>query len=690
MKKIFSILLATLLCTSLFAQVDRSKQPEAGPAPKPNFGKYKLYELDNGLKVIVVRNKKLPRVTMNLVIDRDPIFEGDKASYVSLAGEMLRQGTTNRVKTALDEEIDFMGANLGTSSSNAFASGLSKYSEQLMEILADVALNPAFPADEFEKLKKQTISGLESAKDDPDGVNATVFNAVLYGKKHPYGETATVETAKKVTIEDCKAYYKKYWMPNSAYLVIVGDIKPGKAKKLAKKYFGSWARGIRSTNTFETPAVPSATNVAFVNKESSVQSVVTMGNTIDLKPGSPDILKLRLANQILGVGSLGRLFQNIREDKAYTYGAYSDYSSDKLVGEFNASASVRNEVTDSAIVEFFKEFDRIRNEEVSDEEIQGAKNYINGSFGRSLESPQTIASFALNIQRYNLPEDYYTNYLDRLGALTKKDIMEAAQKYIRPENMTITVVGKANEVADKLKKFGKIQYYDEEGNKTSKPTIPVPAGITAKMVLNNYIKAIGGADKLSAVKSIVKIDNMEVMGFPAKITATTYKQDNKLKYTVEAEGMGVMNERIYNGKKAKESGMQGSRELEGKDLDAVKAEAAIAPELRYNELGYKMKLTNMAIVNGERAFVMEVIAPDGGKLSEYYSEKSGLKIKQEQTEDTPQGPISSSVSISDYKEVDGILFAHKNVISAGPQKITVSTKEIKLNSKIKNTEFEIK
>jgi predicted Zn-dependent peptidase len=691
MKKIFFTFLSLMIVTATFAQVDRSKQPEPGPAPSIDFGKYKLYELKNGLKVIVVKADKLPRVTMNLVVDRDPIFEADKAGFVSLAGEMLRQGTKNREKSVLDEEVDFMGASLGTSSSNVFASGLSKYSEKLIELMSDVVLNPAFPQAEFDKLKKQTISGIESSKDDPQGVGATVFNAVLYGKTHPYGESATVETAESVQLSDCIDYYNQYWMPNNAYLVIVGDIKPSKAKKLAKKYFGSWEMGTKPVNTFEKPAQPAATRIAFVNKESAVQSVLNIGNTIDLKPGDPDVVKLDLANQILGVGSLGRLFQNIREDKGYTYGAYSDYSSDRIVGEFSASASVRNEVTDSAIVEFMTEFERIRTEPVSDEELQGAKNFIIGGFGRSLERPMTIAGFALDVERHNLPKDYYESYLTTLGSLTKEDIMAVAQKYIKPSNMTITVVGKANEVADKLEKFGKIQYYDEEGNKTEKPSMPVPEGVTAQMVLDNYIKAIGGADNLNKVKSIAMNMEAEIAGAPMSLKAVSYKKDNnKYKFTLSADGMGTIQEQIYNDGKAKESGMQGARNIEGDELKAMEADALIAKELKYAEMGYKLELTSMAMIDGEKAFVMKITDPAGEASNEYYSEASGLKLKEDKTEDTPQGPMTTSIAYGDYRDVKGVKYAHSQVIMAGPQKIKMTVTDITVNGKIDNSEFAIK
>lgn len=685
MKKIFSILL-TLMISVSFAQVDRSKQPQPGPSPTPDFGNYKLYELKNGLKVIVVQNDKLPRVTMNLVIDRDQIFEGGKAGYVSLAGEMLRQGTNKLAKADLDEKVDFMGANLGTSSSNVFTSGLSKYSEELMALLADVALNPAFPESEFEKLKTQTISGIESNKDNPEAVASQVFRAVLYGKDHPYGESSTAETVGAVSLDDCKAYYKKYWIPNNAYIAIVGNIKPRTAKKLVKKYFGTWEMETKQANSFNASASHKKMEVAFVNKESAVQSVINLGNTIDLKPGHPDIIKLRLANQILGVGSLGRLFQNIREDKAYTYGAYSDYDSDKLVGSFSASASVRNAVTDSAIVEFLKEFERIRNEPVTDIELNGAKQFIKGSFGRSLESPQTVASFALNIQRYNLPEDYYENYLNELDKVTKEDVMAMAKKYILPKNMVLTIVGKAADVAVSLEKFGDIKYYDVEGNITEKPTIPVPAGVSAQMVIDNYIKAIGGAENINKLKDVAMEFEISITGLPQTFEASIYKKGNS-KYLMKMfTGSMVLSETVFDGKKGKISGQGQNKIIEGEDALDMGKEALFVEELSYADLGCTLALNRMAMVEGEKAFVIEITSKKGEKSYNYYSEKTGFKIKAEAASDDPEVPAGAFL-YSNYVEVSGVKLANKRTLIAGPQKIIFKAKEVRVNKGISDSEF---
>lgn len=687
MKKIFSIAFALMLALGASAQLDRSKRPEPGPAPELDFGKYKLYELKNGLKIIVVEDHKLPRISMNLIVDRDPIQEGDKAGYVSLAGEMLRQGTTNLNKSQLDEEIDFIGANLNTGSASIYTSGLSKYADKLFSLTADVALNPSFPTEEFDKLKKQQISGLESAKDDPAAVSANAFNAVLYGKNHPYGEMMTVSTVESVSLEDCKAYYSKYWIPNNTYIAVVGDIKAKNAKKLIQKYFGEWAMGEVVENTYERPAEPAVTEVSFVNKSSAVQSVVALGNIIDLEPGDEDIIKLQLANQILGGGSLGRLFQNIREDKGYTYGAYSSYDDDELIGEFGAEASVRNEVTDSAIVEFLAEFKRLQTEPVSNEELEGAKNYIIGSFGRSLESPQTVARFALNVQRYNLDEDYYKNYLGKLQALTAQDVMDAANKYIKTNGMHIVVVGKGTEVAPKLEKFGTITYYDEEGNVTGPPSTPIPAGLTADSVVNMYIKAMGGKKNLSKVKDVAIYYDATIPGAPMKISAVSMKKrPNKFKMELSAEGMGTLNKTIFDGTSGSTSGMGGAQDLEGEALEEIKKQGEFYPELNYLSEDYTLKLTHMDKVGDEEVYVMEVTDKDGNKTSEYYSAKSGLKLKEETTEEGPQGPMTVSQNYSDYKEVKGVMFPHTMVMEQG-QQIKMTVTDIKVNSGLKDSEF---
>lgn len=687
MKRIISSLFALLISTAAFAQLDRSVRPEPAPAKDIKFGEYKIYELDNGLKIIVVENDKLPRVSFSLVVDRNPIVEGDKAGYVSIAGSLLRQGTTNRSKDQLDEEVDFIGARLFTGSSNVFASGLSKYEDEIVELLADVALNPAFPEEEFEKLKKQSLSGIESAKEDPSTLSSRLVNRSLYGAEHPYGELETEESLNKITLEDCKNYYNTYWAPNNTYITVVGDISPRKAKKLIKKHFGDWQRKEVPTSDYAAVPTYNGTEVKIINRNSSVQTVLEIANTIDLKPGHEDAVKMRLVNQILGGGSIGRLFKNIREDKGYTYGAYSSYDTDRLVGSFSASASVRTEVTDSAVMEFIKEFKRLQNEPVSAEELQAAKNFIIGTFGTSLESPQTIARFALNIERYGLPKDYYESYLKKLDALNAEDVMATAKKYIKADQLVITAVGKGSEIISDLEVFGPVKFYDFNGEETGPPSLPVPDGMTAADVINKYVEALGGKEALDGVKDLKITSNVSISGMPMQATSVEMRKRPNLYFNeMSIGGMGVVQKTVYDGKKAVTGGMQGKQELEGEQIDALKDRITFFAETQYEEMGYKLNLASVNLVDGEKAYLIELDKGDGNISSEYYSVETGLKIKEEASVEGPQGPMTVGQSIGDYREVNGVKFPHSIKIS-GPQSVTIEVQEVLVNTKIKKSAF---
>jgi len=406
----------------------RSSPPEAGPAPKINIGKANTFKLDNGLQVIVSENHKIPSVSFQVSLKNEQILEYDKVGYVSMAGDLLGRGTTTKSKAEIDEAVDFIGANFNTFGSGMFGSSLTKHMPALLDIMTDVLYNPSMPATELEKIKTQTLTGLEAGKTDPNSISANMRGKVMYGGNHPYGEIQTEDNVKAIDIDACRKYVDEFFIPNNAYLVIVGDITVDAAKDVANKYFGSWER--KPFKPVRHRAVPDAesTQVQFANKDGAVQSVVNVSYPIDMKPNSPDVIPARVMNTILGGGFSGRLNLNLREDKAYTYGAGSNISSDRLAGSFNASASVRNEVTDSSITQILYELDLITKEPVDAEVLQNTKNFMTGGFARSLESPQTIARFALNRFRNNLPDDYYETYLEKLNAVSVEDIQALSVK----------------------------------------------------------------------------------------------------------------------------------------------------------------------------------------------------------------------------------------------------------------------
>lgn len=687
--KILSIFVLMLFASALMAQVDRSKMPEAGPAPEIKIGDIESFTLDNGLKVFVVENHKLPRVTVRLLIDRDPIKEGEHAGYVEIAGQLLRTGTVNRTKDQIDEEVDFLGANLFTTSTSVTASSLVKHIDKLMDIMADVVLHPQFKQEELDKIKKQKISALAAEKDDPNAIASKVKSVLYYGKDHPYGETVTEQTIESVTLDMCNNYYNTYFKPNISYMAIVGDITLDDAKDLVEKYFAGWQQGEVPSFTYKTPKAPLITKVALVDRSSAVQSVIHVGYPVKLPKNSADIIPATVMNNILGGNFSSRLNQNLREDHGYTYGARSVLASDELIGQFDASLEARNSVTDSAITEIIKEMKKLRKEPVSDEELDAIKKYMIGSFSRSLENPQTIANFALNIERYNLPKDFYKNYLKNVESVTVDDIQKMAKKYVKPNKAYILVVGNGDEVADNLKKFslsGKIDYYDVNGEKYDPSAKKLPAGLTVQKVLDNYIAAIGGKDKLQNIQTKTSVYKGNVQGMDITVTITQ-KTPNKYYQMVDA---GVFQQKtVFDGEKGVSEAMGQKKSLEGEQLESMKVQADMHAIFKYDELGIKATLAGMETINGKDAYKVELTTPWDSKWAQYYDAETGLLIRQITPITSPQGTFNQVTDFEDYKEIDGVKFPHKLSQQMGPQTIILTADKIEINKDVSDDLFKV-
>ena len=470
MKKHLYLFLFLVPLVSMAQNIDRSKAPLPGKAPLIQVGDPVKFTLANGLQVFVVKNTKLPQVSATLALDYDGFAEGDKAGVAQMAGQLLKRGTTTKSKAQLDEAIEFLGGSMSTSSQSASVSSLKGNFPSLLGLLSEVVLQPALSTEELEKIRKQTLSGIESSKDDADAISGNVVKKLVYGATHPYGEMMTTKTVNTVSIADVKTFLNTYWIPNAAYLIFVGDIEPATAKMLAEKSFGNWKKGVFTKQNFAKPVQPKQTYVAIVDRPSSVQSVVAIAGAVDLLPGSSNVIAGSVMNNILGGGFSGRLFANLREKYAFTYGAYSSLSPSRQIGLFQAEASVRNEKTDSSVQELLREINTIKNEQVGETELSRMKNYLSGGFARSLENPATIANFALNIARNNLPADYYQKYLTNLAAVDAAKVQDAAKLFLNTNQMHIVIVGNAKQITKGLEKYGPLKYFDIEGNEIAAPT----------------------------------------------------------------------------------------------------------------------------------------------------------------------------------------------------------------------------
>lgn len=670
----------------------RSTAPTAGPARKISLGETQSFELDNGLTVVVSENHKIPRVSFRMSLKNEALLEGDQAGYTSVAGQMLNKGTSKRSKADIDKEIDFIGANFNTYSTGFFAGSLKKHTDKLMDVVTDVLYNPSFPQEEFDKIKKQTMSGLQANKTDPDAMMSNVASILNYGKDHAYGEIQTEETTEKIQLKTCKDYYETFFVPNNAYLTIVGDVTPAEAKMMAEKYFGKWKKRPLKQIKNNTVARPDGTKVAVVNKDGAVQSVIRVTYPVDLKPGSEDAIKASVMNTVLGGGFSSRLSQNLREDKAYTYGSYSRLSSDRVVGSFNASASVRNEVTDSSITEFIHELERIRTEPVEADELKGIKSYMAGGFARSLESPETVARFALNTIRYGLPKDYYDTYLQKLEAVSVADVKMMAEKYITPGNANIIVVGNKDDIADKLAKFDSdntIDFYDNYGNPVEYKASALPSDMNGEQVVQDYLAAIGGVDALKKVNAMAVVMNTQAMG--QDITIDTKIKDGKLAMSV-GNGAMTFQEQKYDGSKVMMSQMGQKQVLtEGPMVDAMADQTKLFSQLDYLDGKHKLDLKGIESLDGKDAYKLVVENPAGKKSTEFYDVATSYLIKSVNTQEGgPQGPMTITSKFSDYKEVGGIAFPHtQNLEGMGPAPMKMTVSKVEINPELADDLFKI-
>ncbi|WP_210489670.1 insulinase family protein [Rufibacter aurantiacus] len=689
MKKYISIFFLALAVS--FGGVAQTKQtpPPAGPAPTIALGQYEFFTLSNGLKVYVVENHKLPTVAMSLVLDRAPVLEGEKAGLTGAAGYLMRTGTTTRTKDQLDEQIDFIGASLNTTSTGFSASGLKKHFPKLMELTADVVLHPKFTQEELDKFKKQMGSSLASSKDDPATMEANVQQALLFGKNHPYGEVVTEKTVENITLADAQQYYNTYFRPNIGYLAIVGDITAKDAKKLVKEYFGKWKKAEVKQNTYPAPAPLTANQVAIVDRPNSVQSNISVTYAVDLKPGSPDAIAASLMNNILG-GSFARLDANLREKHAYTYGSNSSLASDRLMGRFSAFASVRNTVTDSAFTQITYEMNRLRKEPVPAEELQKVKNMIIGSFARSLENPLTVAMFAINTARYNLPKDYYANYLKNVAAVTPADIQRVAQQYLQPEKAYLVAVGNAREITDKLKRFNgnqPVAYFNAFGEKTDAPMASLPAGVTVQTVLASYINAIGGKANVEKVKDLTIKRTMKVPGAQLSVTSQQKGVDRSL-LTVNF-GPNEINRVAINGTRGAIITQGQMKEMTPIELQDQKLDNWLS-FLNYDQLGVKLALNQIEKVEGRDAYKLELTLPSGKKSFHYFDKETGLKVREVVTEQTSVGTANQTTDLKDYREVNGIKFPHQIDLHIGSQVISSTVNSVEINKNLKDDVFKLK
>ena len=694
------VLSMLVLSSSLIGQIDRS-MPEAGPAPEIEFKEPYTTKLSNNLTLMVVVNDKLPTASATLIIDNPPILEGDKSGVKGLVTSNMGKGNKFQSKDEFIEEKDFMGSFISYNSSGGSISSLSRYFERTMTMFAQGALYPIFSDEEFEKEKTKLTEALKIDEKNAASIARRVENIVAYKKDHPTSEYTTEASVSNINITDIENFYKSYFKPNNAYLVVIGDVNLEGTIALSKKLFEDWKYsneldkmfGEGSINDFVEPEVSKRTTIHIVDVPNATNVEISFQNIIDRKTSDTDYFSGTVANRVLGAGPESRLFSVIREEKGFAYGAYSGLpTSSKTKTKFVARTTVRTEVADSAIVEMHNQLKIMRDNPITDEELSNVKSGYFGEFAMSIENPITIANQALSIRSENLPEDFYKTFLSNLNTVSKDDVMQSSKKFFLIDNAQIVVTGKINDILDNLESIYldenriDVIYHDAFGKIIEKPDYSVDASVSVENIINKYIDLIGGKDKLEKVESIESNGNaninMQGQSFVLEFYSLKNNQNQSLN-TITAGGM-VVQRSVFNK-------YQGYNEVNGQRMPLTDSELeqAIINSALFSELNYDfstIELIGTAMVDNQKAYQIKITE----NKTEYYSIESGLKIKEVEIQETEGNQVVQETTIKDYNEVDGVLIPSEiNLVAPGtpPDGFTIKFNRIKLNVKTSDSDF---
>lgn len=647
-KSLYSIAAVFFISGFIHAQViDINKMPKPGPTPTVNIATPQTFILKNGLTVMVVEDHKLPRVNTTLTFDHPPLVEGSKAGVSGIMADLLGSGTSKISKDDFNKKVDFLGASINYRANGASANTLSKYYPEILNLFAAGITDAKFSAEELSKSKERSIAGLKSTELSAQVIGTRVFNALTYGKNSALGEYETEQTLNAITLADVQDSYQKNYAPNNGYLVVIGDVKYAEVKKMIEKAFDGWKK-----SDYKFQALPKFANVAkteinVVDVPTAAQSVILLGDVHELKMKDPKYFAATTANYILGGGSLEtRVNMNLREKNGFTYGAYTTLDTSKYDSNFSGSANVRGEVTDKAIKEFMTEIKGIKT--IKPEELHNAKEKQKGSFILSLEKPETVARFALNLITQDLPKDFYTNYLKSVDALTVDQVQKVSDEFIKPNNMRVFVAGKTSQFADQLDTLGyPVKYFDAYANPAAKPEVKkVDANVTVASIADSYLAAIGGKDKVSKITSITSVSSTKMQGMELGIKNT---QALGGKTNMEVSMMGnVVQKMTYDGTKGSMT-TQGNKMDMPAEMQATYAkEQNLFPELTF-AASKDLTLGGIEKIEGADAYSIK-----SGDTTYFYDVKTGLKVGEIKKQKMQGQEIEVPTYYSNYKDVDGV------------------------------------
>lgn len=695
----YLLILALFTASGVFAQVDRTKKPSPGPAPKAAFPAFHESTLKNGLKVFVVQDTEQPLVTFRLLIKSGSEFDGkEKSGLASIATDLLTKGTTTRNALAFAKESDFHGISIGASAADDMVSlsgsGLKKHMQKILELMTDALFHPTFPEEELDKTRKQILSGLAVNKKSPEEISSRL--EITRGfNRHPYANFETEATVSAIKREDLVGFHTRYFIPNNTSIAIVGDVSPKEILPILEKYFGSWKTGAAPKSDFPLPEPITTSTVHLVDLGSTQTQTTLSIVTTGMPRNNPDWPLFGLLNSLLGGGSSSRLYNNLREKHGFTYGAYCSADGRKQAGIWTATASVRRVATDSSIKEILHEMKRLQDEPIPADELDMHKQYLAGTYLLTLESPARTAQRVQDIDLYGLPKDYYATYVSKIMKATSADLQRIARQYLRPDNVAITAVGDASALLESLKAFGTVKMYDPDMQPIDASAMAKP-DIDAETLIARHIQALGGADKMSAVKdrSLEGTITMNFQGQSIQGTMSDIKKAPNKSYqktVLNFMGQEMVQEKWNDGTTVVSTTPMAPEPivLEGEEL-AQELEKDIFNELlRYKELGYTVAVTGKKPVDGKPAYVL-TIKRTHGTGTYFIDANSYLMLGEETMQKTPAGEQAIMVSYGDYRQVDGVMLPFKVKMDAGMMGMEMEVVKYVQNSTVPDETFKAK
>jgi len=450
-------------------QLNRSTPPKA-TEPRPfHFPDFERFYLDNGLEVLFVQRTEFPLLSVSMNIKSSALADPTgKEGVANLVSELLSEGTKKHSSGDIAEAFEFIAAIFSAHTDwNAIhldLNTLSQHADQALEIFSDIVLNPLFPEEELERIRKELLTERIRVADNSAKVNSEQFIHELYTNlRYALPVEGKADSISAIQRQDVQKFYDAYFHPNNASLIIVGDLDLNQAKSLCQKHFSDWTGSIEKATVIPEFQQPSQTEVHLVHKPDAAQTELRMGH-LGIERKNPDYFAVTLLNEIFGGYFLSRINMNLREKNGFTYGAGSAFSYRKGLGPFHISAAVQSEHTAAAVKEVLIELEAIKKEAVTEEELQNARGQMVGLFPIAFETGDQIAMGISNIIISDLADDYYNTFRDLISKVTREDILKAAQKYLHPQKILIVVTGDRNVIEADLRQSFNVTVYDVLGN----------------------------------------------------------------------------------------------------------------------------------------------------------------------------------------------------------------------------------